>query len=255
MTARGLRVDDTGSFERLFKGDDKLETVDISNWVMVTGPRFAQASDATLTTLDPSVTDMFTNCASIRELSTRYTVKLDGSGLNRKDGMWATGNFTDNHTPDDTLWFLTSERLRKNYPSATIEEASNAKTGSIRFNEHVVYYFVKGSGNMLHDNQDAAWAVVLEDTVVGNTTLHANEMYIGVRPEAENKEISGMRWRPWGPYTEKVTDIKTYGLLSPRLHVRLVQQLALRLHAAPRGGRVPDPCRESPVQRLSVLRL
>lgn len=62
-----------------------------------------------------------------------------------------------------------------------------------------------------------------------------------------------MRWRPWGPYTEKVTDIKTYGLLSPDYMYDWFNNSRYAYTQPLEVGRVPHPSRRTLRQRISVL--
>ena len=220
---RGLDVSSTYYFDDLFKDDANLQSIDISTWNMISANRYATKNNfVTVRRTWPSTTGMLSGTTAINTIIAGNQIYIADSGLSKANangveaGLWATGEFTyDNeYTSADTLWFDTTDHLFINTTTARYTRNASASGRSLGT---VKWTWVPGVGaNAFTDNSDATWIVIGDKDIKisETTTLRANNLFIGVRPTATNKNTN-ITTPPWGGDITLVTDVRTFGGLKP----------------------------------------
>lgn len=222
---RGLDVSNTYFFNEAFKGDSRLQKINISTWNMVYNTRFNQKDSSGYRSTWPVVTSMLEGCSALTRIVAGNQIYLVGSGLVRDGGMWAAGEFThDNEYTDvDTLWFDTTDHLftssgGRYMANVGVTQATGRALGEIE------YIFVPSSHyGVFPDNVEVTWIIVDKDYKLSDiTTLQASTLYVGARPTASNKSTSRVgsysttdaTYRvPWHGLSFK--NVRTFGGMAP----------------------------------------
>lgn len=216
---RGLDVSNTYFFNEAFKGDSRLQKINISTWNMVYNARFNQKDSSGYRSTWPVVTSMLEGCSALSHIIAGNQIYLVGSGLVRDGGMWAAGEFThDNEYTDvDTLWFDTTDHLftssgGRYMANVGVTQATGRALGEIE------YIFVPSAHcGVFPSNAEATWIIIDKDfKLTDTTTLQASTLYIGCRPSAANKSVSGFNSSnivPWLDLSFK--HVRTFGGMKP----------------------------------------
>ena len=216
---RGLDVSNTYFFNEAFKGDTRLEKIDISTWNMVLNYRFNQKDSDGYRSTWPVVTSMLEGCTSISRIVAGNDIYLVGSGLVRDGGLWAAGEFThDNeYTDADTLWFDTTEHLftasgSRYMANVGVTQATGRALGEIE------YVFVPSAHyGVFPSNVEATWIIIDKDFKLSDTTtLQASTIYIGARPSATNKKVTAFNNSNQLPWLDcDFKHVRTFGGMAP----------------------------------------